>query len=298
MAVVASPITAEERAAGEELVRELPRLPAYPALYQVNTRVRLRALGAELGRPATLDDIPDTELDRLGRAGLRLGLFPRRLGHRRGRAWRLIDPAGLAPCVRGASARSRGARHLRLELRGDRLCRASGHGRQRGAGAAPAPAARARPAADAGLRPQPHGARPSLGAGAAGPVRQRQRGAAGTRAGKLRPRWRRRAAPWCWRMAAIRIFPGWPDTLQLDYGNPATQEAMRRELLAAASLCDGLRCDMAMLILPDVFQRTWGVAAAPFWPDAIRRGPRPQPELRFHGRGVLGPRMDDAAARV
>jgi hypothetical protein len=65
-------------------------------------------------------------------------------------------------------------------------------------------------------------------------------------------------------------FPGWPDTLQLDYGNPATREAMRGELLAAASLCDGLRCDMAMLILPEVFQRTWGVAAEPFWPGAIQ----------------------------
>jgi hypothetical protein len=64
-------------------------------------------------------------------------------------------------------------------------------------------------------------------------------------------------------------FPGWPDTLQLDYGNPATREAMRGELLRAASLCDGLRCDMAMLILPEVFQRTWGIAAEPFWPDAI-----------------------------
>ena len=72
-------------------------------------------------------------------------------------------------------------------------------------------------------------------------------------------------------------FPGWPDTLQLDYGNPATQEAMRGELLAAASLCDGLRCDMAMLILPEVFQRTWGIAAEPFWPGAIQavRAARP-----------------------
>ena len=26
-------------------------------------------------------------------------------------------------------------------------------------------------------------------------------------------------------------FPGWPDTLQLDYGNPATQEAMIGELV-------------------------------------------------------------------
>ncbi len=64
-------------------------------------------------------------------------------------------------------------------------------------------------------------------------------------------------------------FPAWPDTVQLDYGNPATGEAMAQQLLAAASRCDGLRCDMAMLILPDVFQLTWGRQAKSFWPSAI-----------------------------
>ncbi len=66
-------------------------------------------------------------------------------------------------------------------------------------------------------------------------------------------------------------FPGWPDTLQLNYGNPATQEAMAAELVKIAGQCDGVRCDMAMLLLPDVFQRTWGLKAEPFWPKAIRR---------------------------
>ena len=65
-------------------------------------------------------------------------------------------------------------------------------------------------------------------------------------------------------------FPGWPDTLQLDYGNPATQEAMLAELMKIAGQCDGVRCDMAMLILPDVFQRTWGIHAEPFWPRATQ----------------------------
>jgi glycosidase len=41
----------------------------YPSLYQVNTRVWLRELSGNLGRPATLDDIPDSELDRLARLG-------------------------------------------------------------------------------------------------------------------------------------------------------------------------------------------------------------------------------------
>src|SRR4051812_12241948 len=66
-------------------------------------------------------------------------------------------------------------------------------------------------------------------------------------------------------------FSGWPDTLQLNYGNPALQEARALELESIAALCDGVRCDMAMLILPDVFEKTWGVRPAPFWPDAISR---------------------------
>ena len=41
----------------------------YPALYQINTRVRLTELSQQLGRPATLDDMPDTELDRLAALG-------------------------------------------------------------------------------------------------------------------------------------------------------------------------------------------------------------------------------------
>src|SRR6478736_4566386 len=38
-------------------------------------------------------------------------------------------------------------------------------------------------------------------------------------------------------------FPGWPDTLQLDYSNSATQDAMINELLRIADQCDGVRCD-------------------------------------------------------
>jgi Alpha amylase, catalytic domain len=64
-------------------------------------------------------------------------------------------------------------------------------------------------------------------------------------------------------------FPGWPDTLQLNYANPELQAAQRAELMAIAGQCDGVRCDMAMLLLPDVFRRTWGETPAPFWPDAI-----------------------------
>ena len=45
------------------------RTPRYPSLYQINTRVWLTELSRGLGRSATLDDIPDAELDRLANLG-------------------------------------------------------------------------------------------------------------------------------------------------------------------------------------------------------------------------------------
>ena len=76
-------------------------------------------------------------------------------------------------------------------------------------------------------------------------------------------------------------FPGWPDTLQLNYANPATQEAMIAELMKVARQCDGVRCDMAMLLLPDVFERTWGIRPKPFWPRATRCVRERFPGFRF-----------------
>ena len=43
--------------------------PGYPLIYQINTRVWLTELSRKLGRAATLDDIPDAELDRLVQMG-------------------------------------------------------------------------------------------------------------------------------------------------------------------------------------------------------------------------------------
>src|SRR5215470_5436541 len=45
------------------------RGPLYPSLYQINTRVWLTELSRGLGRPATLDDIPDAELDAVHERG-------------------------------------------------------------------------------------------------------------------------------------------------------------------------------------------------------------------------------------
>ena len=47
----------------------------YPSLFQVNTRVRLTELTRALGRRATLDDLPDAELDGLAADGFDLVWF-------------------------------------------------------------------------------------------------------------------------------------------------------------------------------------------------------------------------------
>jgi RNA polymerase sigma-70 factor (ECF subfamily) len=46
---------------------------------------------------------------------------------------------------------------------------------------------------------------------------------------------------------------------------------MIAELVKIAGQCDGVRCDMAMLLLPDVFERTWCARAPLFWPKATER---------------------------
>ena len=76
-------------------------------------------------------------------------------------------------------------------------------------------------------------------------------------------------------------FPGWPDTLQLNYGNPELQKAMAGELKKVAGLCDGVRCDMAMLILPEVFMKTWRVYMNDFWTDAIEKTKEKHPGFLF-----------------
>jgi hypothetical protein len=76
-------------------------------------------------------------------------------------------------------------------------------------------------------------------------------------------------------------FDPWSDVAQLNYFNPETRAAMRGVLREIAAHCDGVRCDMAMLVLNDVFERTWrrvlrDVWRRPFdefWPGAIRSSP-------------------------
>ena len=53
------------------------------------------------------------------------------------------------------------------------------------------------------------------------------------------------------------------------------------ELVKIAGQCDGVRCDMAMLVLPEVFERTWGLRPQPFWPQATQRVRERVPDFCF-----------------
>jgi hypothetical protein len=74
------------------------------------------------------------------------------------------------------------------------------------------------------------------------------------------------------------FFPPWHDVAQLNYFNPATRDAMIGVLTTIAQHCDGVRCDMAMLVLNDVFAQTWAnrvdllwrTPDSEFWPGATR----------------------------
>jgi glycosidase len=77
------------------------------------------------------------------------------------------------------------------------------------------------------------------------------------------------------------FFPPWRDVAQLNYFNPATRAAMIGVLGDISQHCDGVRCDMAMLVLNDVFAQTWQqrvdllwrVPTTEFWPEATERAP-------------------------
>jgi hypothetical protein len=71
-------------------------------------------------------------------------------------------------------------------------------------------------------------------------------------------------------------FPPWPDVAQLNAFAPGMRQASADALGTILDQCDGVRCDMAMLVTTEVFARTWGRYAGPapaeeFWPQVIAR---------------------------
>ncbi len=86
-------------------------------------------------------------------------------------------------------------------------------------------------------------------------------------------------------------FDGWPDTFQLNYRHGGFREARIAEMGTIADRCDGVRCDMAMLLQPQIIQKTWGDRSKPvdgtppkdnpFWPEAIAAIKRRHPGFLF-----------------
>jgi len=254
--------------------------PRYPSLYQINTRAWLTALSRPLGRRATLADIPDSALDEFARQGFDW-------------IW-LLSVWQTGPAAQAISRRNGGWRREFAETLPDLTDDDIG---------------------GSGFAIQSYTVHRDLGGDAAlARLRERLR----SRGLKLMldfvPNHMAPDHPWVeqhpdyfvggteidlarapqnyfrvpTKSGGSRLFahgrdpyfPGWPDTVQLNYGNPALQEAMIGELTRISGQCDGVRCDMAMLLLPDVFSRTWEIDAKPFWPAAIQR-------VRSRHRGFL-----------
>lgn len=84
-------------------------------------------------------------------------------------------------------------------------------------------------------------------------------------------------------------FPPWTDTAQLDHRLAITREHLIATLLEIAGRADGVRCDMSMLVLPDVFARTWAhlppaplpLATGDFWAEAIHAIRARHPDFVF-----------------
>jgi hypothetical protein len=57
------------------------------------------------------------------------------------------------------------------------------------------------------------------------------------------------------------FFPAWPDVFQLNAFDSGLRTAVAGTVQQIAEQCDGVRCDMAMLLMNDVFEHTWGVHA-------------------------------------
>lgn len=264
--------------------------PRHPSLYQINTRIVLGEIGRSLSRPATLDDIPDSLLDDVARLGFdwvwflgvwQTGAAARKVSlsnpewlheyHELLTDFREEDVSGSPFAIREYAAS--------LDYGGDAaLLRLRRRVRQRGLKLlldfVPNHMSPDHPWVHEHPEYFVHGDDDALEREPQNYTRVET--AHGSRV-----------------IAYGRdpYFPGWPDTVQLNYRHAGLRAAMRDELLRVAEVADGVRCDMAMLLLPDVFQKTWGERSTPadgsepvdasFWLEAIPAVREKSPEFLF-----------------
>ena len=244
-------------------------MPRYPSLYQINTRVWLTQLSGMLGRAATLDDVPDGQLDRLAAMGFDwIWLLS---------VWR--TGAAARQISRAHAGWRHEFQHTLPDLSDEDIAGSgfaiTGYTTHPGLGGDAALARIRQRLSDRGLRLMLDFVPNHMAPDHPWVEEHPEYFVAGTEADLAREpqnytRLALRDGPTVLALGRDPYFDGWPDTVQLDYSKPETQEAMRGELLRIAGQCDGVRCDMAMLVLPDVFERTWGRRAPLFWPETTR----------------------------
>ncbi len=254
--------------------------PRYPSLYQINTRVWLTELSRSLGRHATLDDIPDEELDGLAKKGFdwvwllsvwQTGLEAQRISLSNAE-WRR-DFQETLPDLKDEDIPGSGFAITGYTVH-TALCGDAGLARMR------------ERLKKRGMKLMLDFVPNHMGLGHPWVETQPElfvRGNEGdlAHAPQNYVRVKRGIDSMIFAHGRDPYFAGWPDTLQLNYANPATQQAMIENLLKIAGQCDGVRCDMAMLVLPEVFERTWGLKASPFWPKATQKVRELVPDFTF-----------------
>lgn len=269
-----------EYASAEDSAMSVNNQEPYPCLYQVNTRVTLSHLSRTLGRRATLDDFPDAELSRLSTSGFDwvwfLGVWQTGPA---GRQISLENPQWLqeyqellpdfqdGDVCGSCFAIQEYAAHA--DFGGDAALRrlqkrVHDHGMRLMLDFVPNHTAPDHPWVQDHPEYYVPGTEEQLAAAPQNYARVTSSAGLAILAYGRDP-----------------YFDGWPDTFQLNYANPDLHEAMAAQLEKVASLCDGVRCDMAMLILPDVFERTWGRRPEPFWPVAIQQARKVNPKFLF-----------------
>ncbi|MFA6400071.1 MAG: alpha-amylase family glycosyl hydrolase [Salinivirgaceae bacterium] len=254
--------------------------PLYPTLYQINTRVWLTELSSVLGRSATLDDIPDSELDHLASLGFDWIWFlsvwtTGEMGRSISRIvpeWR-HDYEKTLPDLReediGGSGFAIADYRVHPDMGGDEALKRLRTRLQK-----------------RGLKLMLDFVPNHIGPDHPWVEEHPEFFITGTEKDlEQNPqnfiRVKRKKGDLIFAFGRDPYFSGWPDTVQLDYSNPATVEAMTKELIRISSQCNGVRCDMAMLVLPNVFERTWGRKAQSFWPEAIKAVHKKTPDFCF-----------------
>jgi alpha amylase-like protein len=267
----------------------MPPWPAAPRLYEINTRVWLAELSARLGQPLTLADVPEADVAAIARLGFDAvwlmgvwtsGEAPVAEARRPDllREWQRAladveneDVIGSPYAISDYRVAERLGGDAALATLRERLAR---HGLRLMLDFVPNHTACDHPLVTS--RPEVF-------------VRGTEEDLARDRASFFRT-----AAGAVIAHGRDPYFPAWSDTAQIDYAHAPGRAAMLEILLRIGERADGVRCDMAMLLLPDVIERVWGRHLGAewiresFWPGAIAEVRARHPDFLFLAEAYWG----------